>query len=273
MDSNTITALATGLLAVVGFTQIKILITQNRQSQLGFIEEYRKRWLESRRDWGAIIFIGRYEDAYYQVVKEEIVKEFILLRDKTNSHSPSIWALDSARIVFTILSDICIKILKNQLNISDVYPIFGTELLRNSKPLRILLDNSYHDIYYQNDDSKHKQVRTEVQDWLIYHDGIRRRCLILIDLLWAEATHLDDLPPSDVKDAADAKNKSGNLNRKRLYNECVQLNGHLNFLTASKLSKFLKHSEYQVACSQIGINKNKLKKQEKEWTDRLLGKY
>lgn len=270
MDSNTVTALATALLTIVGFTQIKILITQNRQSQLGLIEEYRKRWLESRRYWGIVIFIGRDEDAYYQVVQEEVVEGFVLLRNKANLHSPSVWALDSARIIFTILSDICIKVLKNQLNISDVYPIFGTELLRSSKPLRSLLDNGYCEIDYQWDSDEHRLIRREVQTWLIYHDGIRRRCLILIDILWAESTRLEDIPPYDIKNAAEAKIKSGKLNRERLYNECIQLNGKLNILTALKLAKFLKHSEYQVTCSKIGINKNKLKKLEKEWTDRLL---
>lgn len=270
MDSNTITALATGLLAIVGFTQVKILITQNRQSQLGFIEEYRKRWLESRRDWGCIIFLGRNQDDYYQVVKEEIIKEFIILRDKSNHHAPSIWALDSARIVFTTMSDICIKLLKNQLEISDVYPIFGTELLRNSRPLRILLEKSYPDINNQWDSDKHRLVRTEIQDWLIYHDGIRRRCLILIDLLWAEATRLEDLPPVDIKSAADAKVTSGRYNQDRIYKECIRLNGFYKVLLAIKLSKFLKHSEYKCPCSKIGIDKNKLQKGEEEWTNRLL---
>lgn len=270
MDSNTITAIATGLLVIVGISQVKILITQNRQSQLEFIEEFRKRWLKSRRDWGVVIFLGRTEGNYYQVVKEVMIKEFIILKNESTLHTPSVWALDSSRIIFTIISDICIKILKNQLEINDVYSIFGTELLRNSKPLRILLDNSYSEVDSNFDSEKHQQLRMEIQDWLIYHDGIRRRCLILIDLLWAEAVRLGDLPSSDIKSAADSKIISGKLNRDRVYKECIKLNGFNKILTAIKLSKFLKHSEYKNSCSKIGIEKNKLIKSEEEWINRLL---
>ena len=183
MDSDLITAVSTVLLSIVGFTQLKILITQNRQSQFNLIEEYRKRWFNSRRDWGAVIFIGRSEENYYQVVNEKTINQFILLKEKSSQSTPSIWALDSSRVIFITISDICIKVLKKQLDISDVYPIFGTELLRNSKPLRALLDKSYSNRDYQYDSEKHHNIRNEIQDWLVYHDGIRRRCLILIDLL------------------------------------------------------------------------------------------
>ncbi|RXJ75338.1 hypothetical protein CRU86_08545 [Aliarcobacter skirrowii] len=272
MDNNTITAFATFMLVIVGITQVKSLTTQNRQSQLIFIEEYRKRWLRSRKDWGVIVFLGRNDDDYYQVVKDKIIKEFILLRDNSNLSMPSVWALDSARIIFTLMNDICIKLLKNQIKINDVYPIFGTELLRNSNPLRKLLEKSYYGVHSRFNNEKHNRLRREIQDWLIYHDGVRRRCLILIDLLWAEASRLEDLPPYDVKSAAEAKLISGEFCRNRIYKECKQLNNFFGIFIGMKLSHFLKHSEYKTPCSNIGVDKNKLVILEKEWVDRLLNK-
>lgn len=269
MDSNTITALATGLLVAVGIAQIGILKSQRRHSQLELTEVYRRRWENSKQDWGTVIFIGRDEDEYYQVISKEVVDQLASKRDMANNHEPTVWALDATRSVFGNMSDICTRILQNQLDIEDVYSLFGTELLRQSRPLRVLLDNNYPTDSFGNSNAHHK-VRNEVQDWLIYHDGIRRRCLILIDLLWAEAARLEDLPPSDLKSAAEAKIHTGKNNRTRLLNECNRLNRSRFSFQALKLSKILRNSEYQKCCSRIGINKKRLEKLEKEWTDRLL---
>lgn len=269
MDSNAITALATGLLVVVGFTQIGILNSQRRHSQLELIEVYRRRWENNKKDWGTVIFIGLDEDDYYQVVSKDLVKNLASKRDKANNNEPTVWALDAVRSVFGNIGDICTRILQGQLDVKDVYSLFGTELLRQSRPLRILLDNSYPTDSFDVNKS-HQKVRNEVQDWLIYHDGIRRRCLILIDLLWAEAARLEDLPPSDLKSAAEAKIHTGKRNRIRLLNECKRLNrSRISFL-AMKLSNFLRNSEYKRIFSRIGIDKKRLVKLDKEWTDRLL---
>lgn len=167
-----------------------------------------------KASWGVIIFTGRDQDEYYQVVDQNELKHFAKLKDEANNSTPTIWALDASRSIFTTLSKICIKIIQNQITISDVYSIFGTDLLRQSKPLRILLD-SYYPNGHSRPDRIHSKIRKEVQDLLIYHDGVRRRCLILLDMLWAEAARLEDLPPSDLKSAAETKIKTGKLNKKK----------------------------------------------------------
>lgn len=73
MNSSTITALSTTLLVIVGIAQIGILRAQRRQSQLALIEEYRRRWRDNIGAWGIVVFIGRDEDEYYQVLgRDEI---------------------------------------------------------------------------------------------------------------------------------------------------------------------------------------------------------
>lgn len=47
----------------------------------------------------------------------------------------------------------------------------------------------------------------------------------MIDLLWAEAARLEDLPPYELITAADAKARSGHLNRARLSAEVLRLGG------------------------------------------------
>lgn len=270
MDTNTIRVLVTAMLVLIGTIQIGILRSQRKNNQLQLIEVYRKRWANYKNSWGTIIFIAKDDDEYYQVVNQEKIKKLVELRDKSNHESPSIWALDATREIFPMFSDICTKILQKQLDIRDVYPIFTTELLRNSRSLKVLLEQNLYDedLIYMNE--AHKNVRKEVQEWLIYHDGLRRRCLILIDLLWAEATRLEDLPPEDIISAADVKIKSGSLNKKRLFKECIRLNGYSSIVFAYKLSRFLNFSEYKKGFFHKGKTKKELELLDEDWTKRLL---
>lgn len=155
-----------------------------------------------------MVFVGRSNEEYYQVLPRDMVNNLIEMTESTNLHEPTTWALDSSRAIFGVLSDICSRVLQGQLEVSDVYPIFGTEILRNSRPLRVMLEATYSYSLFTTSEA-HLKVRREIQDWSIYHDGIRRRCLILVDLLWAEAARLEDLPPSDMKSAAEAKVRMG----------------------------------------------------------------
>lgn len=269
-----ITAIATGLLVVVGIAQAGILVAQKRQARLELASDYRNRWQRCQELWGRVIYIGRGSGEYYQVVDIQTLERFKKDVSGSTLHSPTVWARDSIRSVCGIMSDVSMRLLQGQLQVSDAYPIFGTELLRHSRPLRKLLDPEYRDSYFDEDTSKeHMMVRRELQQWLIYHDGIRRRCLILLDLLWAEAARLEDLPPSDLRSAADAKRQSGKLNRKRIFNEAHRLNGFFHILGAWKLSRFLLHAEYRSLTNRSGIDISRLNSIEAAWTDLLLREY
>ena len=271
MNSSTITALSTTLLVIVGIAQIGILRAQRRQSQLALIEEYRRRWRDNIGAWGIVVFIGRDEDEYYQVLGRDEIESLVQRERAANNTTPTVWARDAAVTIFGNLSDLCVRILQGQLCVRDVYPLFGTELLRHSRPLRILLDKTYpSDAQFSC--PQHTRIRKEVQNWLIYHDGIRRRCLILIDLLWAEAARLEDLPPSDLLTAAEAKIRTGRINRERLRNECKRLNRSAIPVLSWVLCRFLRNAEYKRFGSRIGIDKKRLAKIDQEWTNRLLQK-
>lgn len=272
---DVVTAISTLLLVVVGIFQLGILRSQKRQTQLDLVEQYRKSWGARSKDLGAIIFIGRGSDEYYQLIDQSELE--VLSRRVANSRpdKPDVWILKSSREVFVLLSDICVKVLQGQMEVSFIYPIIGHDLLRHSRPLRTLLDKensrSWIDDHHETI-KNHLIVRSEVQDWLIYHDGVRRRCLILLDLLWAEAARLEDLPPADLRSAANAKEKTGSENRRRVSAECRRLNRQLVSPLAFKLSRFLKHSEYLSWANCIGVSRKRLDKLDKEWTRRLLGK-
>ena len=271
MNSNTITALSTALLVMVGVAQIGILRAQRRQSQLALMEEYRRRWRDTRGAWGTVVFIGRDEDEYYQVLDRDEIENLVQREGAANSTTPTVWARDAAVTIFGNLSDLCVRILQGQLCVRDVYPLLGTEFLRHSRPLRILLDKTYpSDAQFAC--PQHTRIREEIQDWLIYHDGIRRRCLILMDLLWAEAARLEDLPPSDLLTSAEAKIRTGGTNRKRLRIECKRLNRSRFQLYPRVLCRFLRHAEYKRFGSRIGIDKKRLTRIDQEWTNRLLQK-
>lgn len=271
MENEKIIALTSILLVFASMAQLAILIVQNRQSRLQLIIDYRRRWNDAHKNWGDVVFVGRNPDEYYQVIDEKKIGELKNITQENRLDTPTIWARDSIQIVCGILNEVSLRILQGQLYVSDAYPIFGTELLRHTKPLRILLDtdNTTSD-FYQPENKKHSRIQNEIQDWLIYHDGIRRRCLILIDLLWAEAVRLEDLPPFDMESAANTKLKTGNLNRNRVFKEAYRLNAIYQFGLAFKLYYFLYYSEYRSTFNWIGIKSKRFRHLEKNWTKRLL---
>ncbi len=271
MDSGTLTAIATILLVLVGLAQILVLNSQKRQTRIALIAQYRQLWTKCKEYFGNVIFIGRETGEYYQTHNQRKLKELEELVSQHRLDMPTTWALESVQNVFSVLDELTIRILQGHLKISDTYPIVGTGFLRHSRPLRKLLDSDYHSTYFSNhSDKNHRQIHKEMQDWLIYHDGLRRRCLILIDVLWAEAVKLEDLPPSDIRSAADAKKKTGKLNRKRIFKETIRLNGLKKLFLAMKLSRFLKRAEYKSFWNIKGLKKSRLDKMEENWTKRLL---
>ncbi|UPY96281.1 hypothetical protein [Pectobacterium sp. 21LCBS03] len=277
MDNVTFTALSTGLLVAVGSAQVAILIGQRQQQRLDWVEEYRKRWSDKENDWANLVYLGRSLDSYYQVANSKKIKKLNKLTLEYEAHSPTIWALNSVRNTCGTISDVCLKILQGQLKVQEIYPIFGTEFLRHSVALRSLLDrvdilSNYGRIGPDHIRTCHNNIRNEVQTWLICHDGIRRRCLIFIDLLWAEAARLEDLPPDDLKSAANAKINSGSNNRKRLIKEFLRLNSSTSIIRGLFLMHFLMHAEYRRRVLRIGINPKRLDELTQEWTRRYINK-
>ncbi len=150
LDSTLITALATGLLVIVGFAQVIVLIAQKKQTRLQLVTEYRKRWNSYQKYWGKVVFIGRNEDEFYQVLNEKKLQELNNLKKITSHSQPTIWAKESIQIVCGTLSEISVRILNDDLKVSDAYSIFGSEFLRHSKPLRVLLDNEYKNYDFES---------------------------------------------------------------------------------------------------------------------------
>lgn len=279
VDNNTLTAFATVLLALIGIIQILVLIgqlyllrSQKRNQDIEVLEVYRKRWFDYQGKFGCLVYLGRNLGEYYQTLDAEEITKLNSNLLSLRVEKPTIWARDAVRDVSALMSDICIRILQGSLTIQSVYPILGTAILRHSRPLRILLESDYFYDFERDDGTInknllywHKRVRGEIQDWFVYHIGTRRRCLILIDLLWAEAARLQDLSPDDLKTAADAKINSAKKNRLRIEQEYFLLNSSTSYLKAKRLANYLKHSEYKKYFWSKGLSKKKLERLDKEW--------
>ncbi|UDQ81972.1 hypothetical protein LJN55_09125 [Erwinia rhapontici] len=269
-SSVILTAYATGILALIGLCQVFILISQRTQLRLDWAETYRKRWGEIRIDWGKVIYFGHAPGDYYQIATAEVISEIGRMKNGNQNTTREIWALEPSIRVFNELNDICLRIMQGHLKIGDTYPILGTEFLRQSASMRNLLDYQYSSRQRNSDNQEHVNVQRSIRTWLACHDGIRRRCLILIDMLWAEAVRLEDLPPYDIRIAANAKIYTGKDRKKRLKDEVIRLNGYVSIMRAVSLSYFLQHSEFKKNKYTRGINKVRLKELEEVWTARYL---
>lgn len=276
MDVMQLTALATVFLVLVGSAQVFVLLGQRHQQRLDWAEMYRRRWIELKGDWAVVVFLGRRASDFYQVAHHDTLKQLRETSRDSSTEIASSWAQASVRNVCGMLSDLCSRILQGHMQVSDVYPIFGTELLRQGAPLRVLLDGeSKHLEFYgragaTQEERRHDSLRSEMKSWLVCHDGIRRRCLIMIDLLWAEAARLEDLPPHELIAAADAKVETGHLNRTRLRVEAFRLNRWWSWRRVFRLARYLRHAEWRRFPWARGLSKGRLKKLDKDWTKRYL---
>ena len=272
-ETTLITVVSTVLVTIIGVAQIVISNSQKEQTRISLITQYRELWEEYKEYWGIIIFISRREGEYYQTLNEEKIYELIEKTKEYKWGTPTIWTLESIQKISGLLGEISTRIMQGHIKVSDIYPIFGTQFLRQSRPLRELLESEYcinMDSKYS--DENHNFFKREVQDWLVYHDGLRRRCLILIDLLWAESARLEDLPPYEMQSGANAKQITGKLNRKRVFKEVYRLNGIKKLLLARYLAQSLRRAEYKTFFNRCGIDKAKLHKLDKKWEERLLNR-
>lgn len=273
MNNELTMSILTALLVLVGLAQVRMLFSQKHQNQLALLQDYRNRWREVKKQWATVVYIGRSEEDYYQVANPILLKEFCRLKEGYSLSSPTVWALESIRDVTNIFSDVCIKVLQGHLDIKDVYPLFGSELLRQGRPLRILLDVYYPQDHDPMESREHSGIRKELQDWLIYHDGSRRRCLILIDLLWAEGVRLGDICPSDIKTAAKAKAYTANKINERLGSEVNRVNNSMSLVRVMKLKSHLKHAQFRKIFWENGLDSVELDEREENWVTMLLRNY
>lgn len=276
MNEIQLTALATVFLVLVGGAQVAVLLGQRHQQRLDWAEMYRRRWIELKGDWATVAFLGRRASDYYQIAHHETLQQLREATQATSNEVASSWAQASVRNICGMLSDLCSRILQGHMQIRDVYPIFGSELLRQGAPLRVLLDGEsghlqcYGSMGPTEEERRHDNLRSEMITWLVCHDGIRRRCLIMIDLLWAEAARLEDLPPYELVAAANAKLKTGHLNRLRLRTEAFRLNQWWSWRRPLRLSRYLRHSEWRRFPWSMGLSKTRLSQLEDAWTKRYL---
>lgn len=276
MSDAEMSALATVLLVFVGAAQVVILAGQRLQQRLDWAEMYRRRWIELHEDWATVVFLGRRVTDYYQITHHESLEKLRRASMTASNEIASSWAQASVRNICGMLSDLCSRVLQGQINVHEIYPIFGTELLRQGAPLRVLLDGKsehlkcYGSIGPSEEEIRHDNLRSEMSTWLACHDGIRRRCLILIDLLWAEAARLEDLPPYELATAADAKQITGHLNRSRVRAEAFRLNGWVAWKKAIVLMHHLRYAEWKKFSLSRGLSKRRIKNLDNEWTKRYL---
>lgn len=276
MSDAEMSALATVLLVFVGAAQVIILLGQRLQQRLDWAEMYRRRWIELQKDWATVVFLGRGAKEYYQVAHPEYLGQLRTASMATSNEIASSWALVSVRNVCGIFSDLCTRVLQGQIKVHEIYPIFGTELLRHGAPLRALLDGDsehlrcYGSMGPTEEECKHDQLRREMSTWLACHDGIRRRCLILIDLLWAEAVRLEDLPPYELATAADAKLLTGHLNKARVKTEVFRLNGWFGWKKSICLVHHLGYAEWKKFKWSRGLSRERIMHLDDIWTQRYL---
>lgn len=230
--------LLTGLLVAFAAGQVVVIRQQRALAELQVVHELREQWQSVHKEWTGFLVLGGHfyldipEDVAdaYPVLRHEDVDEYRRLVhfnrrcrscDEIKSRvTQDEFALLSQRslefpeefhrLPLGLLATVCAYILRGRVSTGTAYEAFGSDLTRNGSSIRYVTDLAPNSTYY-----------------LGYYPGVRRRVLILVDLMWTEAAKRGDLQLLEHAKAADTKRKhrTGLRNRRRLREELRRLRG------------------------------------------------
>lgn len=233
--------LLTGLLVLFAAGQVYVIRQQRLLAELQVVHELREQWQAIRHEWLGMLVLGGH--LYLDITQEASTKYPVLADERIGNYRTVVhfnrrkgsWgevqrALDEDELSLLshgsdlnfpeefhrqplgLLATVCAYVIRGRLSVGTAYEVFGTDLTRNSSSIRYVTDVAPNSTYY-----------------LHYYPGIRRRVLILLDLMWAEAANRGDLDPSERNKAAKAKRdeKTGLRNRRRLRAEARRLRRQL----------------------------------------------
>jgi hypothetical protein len=237
--------------AVFAGSQVQMARRQSQHIELQVLHELRDLWARVRPEWLGLLAIGgqfyvrpdavaveRYpllgdpglriyiEAAHFDKMDRQISapeladpcegdepfgggwpSEFTVeqeaMLDPSGENRP-VWPEAFYREPLGLLAAVCSYLLQGRLSARLAYDVLGEDIVRNSAAVRYAID-----------------VSPEVTYYLHYHPGIRRRVLILLDVLWAEAAGRGDLNGEEAQTARATKRvyRSGVRNRCRLRRE------------------------------------------------------
>lgn len=174
-----------------------------------------------------------------------------------------------AQEILVFLASLCLLVITGRLRPATAYSVCGLDIVRNGGSIRVLLEEGHAPPEWEDEripatlseptgqePTTAIDVVDSIRDWVGYRDGVRRRVLIMIDLLWAEAARLRDLSPWELVEAADAKSGgSGKRNRQRLANETHRAGPQpISAWRSLRLSRHLRHAEWQGPGRRLGIS-------------------
>lgn len=257
-----IQGLLTALLVLFAAGQVYVIRQQRLLAELQVVHELREQWLAVRDEWLGMLVLGGHfyldipvdASSRYPVLADERIAQYRELvhfnRSKRSwaeieealdedevallSHgSPLQFPEEFHRLPLGILATVCAYILRGRLTMGSAYEVFGADLTRNSSSVRYVTDVAPNSTYYLN-----------------YYPGVRRRVLVLLDLMWAEAATRGDLNHREATAAADTKDKwkTGLRNRRRLRAEARRLG---RFMWSWQLEWHLTAAEVQPEASRL----------------------
>lgn len=246
-------AIAT-LASVVALSQFFFIRRQSHREQVLLLRDLSASWNNLRGAWDRAILLARGPDDHY-VNASDADKAAVASGDDEVVRAHEV----SAQDVIRFLASIAMLVLDGKLKPSTAYAALGTEVVRNSRPLRTLTEHHpppaawAMTIYIEQEWMEHDRPRSDaLRFWASYHVGTKRRLDIILDILWAQAVRLRDLPMYDVAMAAEVKElfDTGRRNRDRSSIEAWRLRRPY---VAIRLRRLLRAAEYRSITNPFGV--------------------
>lgn len=241
MNVEVVSTLVAVAAAAILFAQFITTRRQRQLTELQVIHELSTQWGEVRPAWEALRVLG---GDMYVAASPQAVQTYPFLTDRDeigpyiqrahdvklcSSWSPSSLGFltararlpqlsvpeDVYRLPLEALATISAYILRGRVGPGLAYEVFGPHIARKSGTVRFITDVQPDSTYYLN-----------------YYPGVRRRVLILVDVLWAEAARVGDLEEHEMREGMHTKRRyaSGVRNRVRARREARTLGGRVSAL-------------------------------------------
>lgn len=239
----------------------------SRREEARLIAGFSERWWAMRADWNTALMVARGPDSVYHEVdiagreqfratRAAIESAWERARDHLTTHVPEhdlstrfdimsdafekLFEAQSAYApyreittrVVRFLGEVSGMVLRGHLRPEFIYEVLGPEVSRNAGAIREFVDSI----------TATNPVLATSSPGLQVEPGLRLRVLVLIDLMWAEASRVGELMTQPSQEQVAKLKKAmgtGRRNRKRCWYLARRLSG---LRTARRLDRLLRHS-------------------------------
>jgi hypothetical protein len=237
----------------------------------------RSAWQDLRPKWRIAVMLARGPSDYYNldITDGEVAKwrSVQLLAEHIDGLEGDDWDVGhhqlrraetpyeiAIRDCIGFLADTAQLVARGRLSIDDAYAVCGREVIRQARPIRVLLgypvaSQGFEKMEEADERGGGYELETDWEyglqrpltggdwhSWIDYYPAVRTRTFALLDLLWALAVRDGDIEAAEAKQIARHKRRSsGRACRVRVAKSCMHFRSPVRAMRLTFLLTYAEH--------------------------------